>query len=334
MKFGLWVEPEMISPDSDLFREHPEYVLRNPRREPVLRRNQLVLDLTYPAVEEFILQTLDRIIGIYGADYIKWDYNRFITDAYHAPSSAGEEFSLRYIKALYALLGRIREEYPALLIESCAAGGGRYDLGMLCFTPQIWTSDMTDPVERIRIQEGTLAGYPQSTLSAHIASEVCRKTGRRTRLRDRFALALEGVFGIEYDLTQCSREELLELKQAVAFYKEHRDLLLYGDMFFAERAEDGEDAVHVIVSRDKTCAVALVFRLRQVFNCEQNKYRLCGLKEDAVYRVGIYGSDRTWDVQGKLLDSYGLDLGAYFLKDRNGVFSNEINSLVLFMRQV
>ena len=315
-------------------RRFPQYVLRNPRREPILLRDQCVLDLTQREVWDYVLRCLRDLMELCSPDYIKWDYNRFITDAYHAPTSAGEEFSLRYIKALYALLARFREEYPGLLIESCAAGGGRYDLGMLCFTPQIWTSDMTDPVERIHIQEGTLAGYPQSTLSAHIASEVCQKTGRRTRLRDRFALALEGVFGIEYDLTQCSREELADLKQAVAFYKEHRDLLLYGDMFFAERAEDGEAAVHIIVSRDKTRAVALVFRLRQIFNCEQDKYRLCGLREDAVYRVGIYGSDRTWDVQGKLLLSHGLDLGAYFPKDRSGVFSNEINSLVLFLRQV
>ena len=332
--FGIWIEPEMVSPESELMRRNPQYVLRNPRREPILLRDQYVLDLTKGEVWDYVFRCLRDLMELCSPDYIKWDYNRFITDAYHAPTSAGEEFSLRYIKALYALLARFREEYPGLLIESCAAGGGRYDLGMLCFTPQIWTSDMTDPVERIRIQEGTLAGYPQSTLSAHIASEVCQKTGRRTRLRDRFALALEGVFGIEYDLTQCSREELAELQQEIAFYKEHRDLLLYGDMFFAERAEDGEAAVHVIVSRDKTRAIALVFRLRQVFNCEPNKYRLCGLREDAVYRVGIYGSDRTWDVQGKLLHSHGLDLGAYFLKDRSGVFSNEINSLVLFLRQV
>lgn len=329
LKFGIWIEPEMVSPDSDLYRAHPEYVLRNPARSPILMRDQLVLDLVRPEVSDYLFGCIERLMDLCSPEYIKWDFNRVITDAYHAPTLAGDAYSLQYCKALYALLDRVLTRWPHLLIESCAAGGGRYDLGMLRYTPQVWTSDMTDPVERAHIQEGTLIAYPQSTMSAHVASEVCVKTGRRTRLCDRFALALEGVFGLEYDITQCRQEELDELRAQIAFYKNYRDVLLYGDYYPVESAEEGETAVRVVVSADKSRAVAEIFKLKQVFNREQNRYRLEGLNDEATYRVRIYGQEREFRASGRLLNSYGLELDAYFLKDRSGVYSNEINTLVL-----
>ena len=334
LQFGIWMEPEMISPESDLMRSHPEYVLQNPRRNPILMRNQYVLDLTRKEVQDYIYGCIERLMELCSPDYIKWDYNRVITDAYHSSDLAGDAYSLAYMKALYALFEKILRKYPNLLIESCAAGGGRFDLGMLCYTPQIWTSDMTDAVERVHIQEGTLTGYPQSAMSAHIASEICEKTGRRIRLRDRFALALEGVFGIEYDITRCGAAELSELKEYVSFYKEHRGLLLYGDYFLAESAENGEAAVRVVVSEDKEKAVAEIFKRKQIFDCEQNKYRLCGLEDEFVYKIQIYGMETQFTAQGKLLNSYGLELDKYFPKDRSGVYSNEINTLVLLLKRV
>ena len=333
LKFGIWIEPEMISPDSDLFRAHPEYVLRNPARHAILMRDQYVLDLVHPAVSEYLFGCIERLMDLCSPEYIKWDFNRVITDAYRSPSLAGDAYSLQYCKALYALLDRVLTRWPQLLIESCAAGGGRYDLGMLRYTPQIWTSDMTDPVERVHIQEGTLIGYPQSSMSAHVASEICVKTGRRTRLRDRFALALEGVFGLEYDITQCGEEERAELRRQIAFYKERRDFLLYGDMYIAESAEEGEAAVRTVVSADKARAVALVYKLGQVFNREPNRYRLEGLNDEATYRVRVYGQEQEWKVSGRLLNSHGLDLDSFFLRDRSGVYSNEINTLVLDIEQ-
>lgn len=334
LQFGIWMEPEMISPESKLMHSHPEFVLQNPRRKPILMRNQYVLDLTRKDVQDYLYNCIERLMELCSPDYIKWDYNRVITDAYHSPDLAGDAYSLAYMKALYALFEKILRKYPNLLIESCAAGGGRFDLGMLCYTPQIWTSDMTNAVERVCIQEGTLTGYPQSAISAHIASEICEKTGRRIRLRDRFALALEGVFGIEYDITRCGPEELSELKEYVSFYKEHREVLLYGDYFLAESAENGEAAVRVVVSEDKEKAVAEIFKRKQIFNCEQNKYRLSGLNDDFVYKIQIYGTETQFTAQGKLLNSYGLELDKYFPKDRSGVYSNEINTLVLLLKRV
>ncbi len=329
MKFGLWVEPEMISPDSDLFREHPEYVLRNPRREPVLRRNQFVLDLTYPAVEEFILQTLDRIIGVYGADYIKWDCNRTITDAFGMEGGASEDYFFRYTTALYRILKTITEKYPHVLFEGCASGGGRFDLGMLCYMPQIWTSDMTDPAERVLIQEGTLDAYPPSCVSAHVARALVGSVNRYSRLSDRFCVAIEGVLGYELDLFSLSPAEEEEIKGQIAFYKKYRQLLQYGTRYNIESAFDGKCGIRTIVSEDKQRAIACIYKMKSPFNREQWKYRFAGLDEHTIYKVSVVGTGRSFVACGDLLNAGKLDLNGLIDREWTGKHYSEFYTLLL-----
>lgn len=333
LKFGIWMEPEMISPNSELFRAHPEYVLRNPLREPLLQRWQLVLDLTNPAVADYVAESVCRVVETFHADYLKWDCNRVITDAF-SQTGGSEDYFYRYVKALYSVLARIRERHPGLLIEGCAAGGGRFDLGMLAYMPQIWTSDMVDPCERVRIQEGTLIAYPPSCVSAHLAQAVESSVGRKTRLNDRFAVALEGVFGYETDLTEFSEEELKEVARQIEFYKKYRELLQYGKYYTAESCFGGsESRVSLVVSEDKTKAIARVFKLCNAFNREQNKYRFSGLDENTLYRVTCYENEKTFEAYGDLLNSYGLDLGDLFFRDRSGEYSNEINCIILVIEK-
>lgn len=333
LKFGIWIEPEMINPDSDLYRAHPDWVLGNPKRYQTLMRDQLVLDIAKPEVFDYLYGCFENLMKLCSPDYIKWDYNRVIHDAYQSPELNGENYSLEYIKALYRLMDKILTNYPALMIEGCAAGGGRYDLGMFHYVPQIWTSDMTDPVERAHIQEGTLVGYPQSTMSAHVASAVSH-AGRNTRLRDRFAVSLEGVFGYECDITKLSEEQTEEVKQQIAFYKKHRNTLLYGDYKLIESYTLGEGVVSITVSKDKSTAIAKIFRLKQTFDREPVKYKFDGLDRNATYKVGFFGREEKLICKGDILCNSGLDLFQYFLLDRKGEYTNEINTLVIEMEKI
>ncbi len=333
LEFGIWIEPEMISVNSDLFRAHPDYVLRNSNRLPIEQRHQLMLDLTKDEVFDCVYSSIENVIALCKPTYIKWDCNRVITDAYSSPSLSGENYSFAYIKAFYRLLDKVLTNYPDILIEGCASGGGRYDLGVLFFTPQIWTSDMTDPVERARIQEGTLVAYPPSTMSAHVASAVSH-AGRRARLSDRFALALEGVFGYEFDITSLSEGEFNELKKQVDFYKKHRKVLLYGDYRLIESVYAEKAGVSIIVSKDKKEAVAKAYKLEQVFDREPFKYRFSGLDDDALYKVCPYGKDIEIFAKGDMLNSFGIDLEDYFIRDRSGKYTNEIITLILEIERI
>ena len=330
--FGIWIEPEMVNKNSNLYRAHPDYVLKNPRREPIEQRCQLLLDLTKQEVFEYVYDSIENVIALCKPVYIKWDCNRVITDAYNSLLS-GENYSLAYIKAYYRLLDKVLANHPDILIEGCASGGGRYDLGVLFYTPQIWASDMTDPVERARIQEGTLMAYPPSTMSAHVASAVSH-AGRKTRLSDRFSLALDGVFGYEFDITALKEEDFNELKNQVAFYKKHRKVLLYGNYQLIESVYGGKASVSITVSKDKKEAIAKVYKVEQVFDREPFKYRFAGLDDEAVYKVRPYGKDVELIAKGDMLNNFGIDLENYFIRDRSGNFTNEIVTLVLEIEKI
>lgn len=334
LKFGIWIEPEMISPNSDLFRAHPEYVLRNPKREPILERNQLYLDLTNPEVMDFVYKSVENVIINYGADYVKWDCNRNVFDAYGLIGGADEDYCYRYVKNLYAVMDKLVKNYPDVLFEGCAAGGGRFDLGILSYMPQIWTSDNCCPVDRVYIQESTLLGYPQSAVSAHVGLAVSGALDRKTRLKDRFAVALEGVFGYECDITALSESEAEEVTRQVEFYKKNRHLLQYGKNYLVESAFDGFASSRVIVSEDKSRAIALIYKMVNPFNTEQNKYRFEGLDDDFVYRIKPYGSDKEFIAKGDVLNSYGLDFNNLFLREWKGEYYSEIHTLVLIIEKI
>jgi alpha-galactosidase len=228
MRFGLWFEPEMVNPDSDLYRAHPEYAVETPGKEPTLGRHQMVLDLCNPAVRDYIVDSVGSILDESNIDYVKWDMNRHISDMYSPHIANQGEFFHRYILGLYDILERIFRPRPHILLESCASGGDRFDLGMLCYSPQVWTSDDTDPVERLTIQGGISYLYPLSTMGAHVSSAPHQQTLRDTPLTTRFNVSCFGCLGYELDLKHLSRVEKKEIKKQIAFYKAHRRIFQYG----------------------------------------------------------------------------------------------------------
>ena len=240
MKFGLWFEPECVNEDSDLYRLHPEYAISIPNRKASRGRNQLVLDLTKKEVRDYIVDSVDKILKSANIEYVKWDYNRHISDMYSSSLKNQGEFYHRYILGLYEILRRIFFElHPNVLLESCSSGGNRFDLGMLCFSPQIWTSDDTDARERMDIQRGIYTFYPQSTVSAHVSMTPNQQTLRSAPLSTRFNVAAFGVLGYELDFAELTPHERREIKEEIAFYKAHRNTLQYGTLkrYFPKKNE-------------------------------------------------------------------------------------------------
>jgi alpha-galactosidase len=233
LMFGLWFEPEMISEDSDLYREHPDWAMTVPGREPIRARSQLVLDMTRADVVDYIKERLFAIMDSANIKYIKWDMNRSLAAAYSMklPQDKQGEMRHRYVLGLYSVLEALLNRYPDLLLEGCSGGGGRYDAGMLYYSPQIWCSDNTDAIERLRIQYGTSFAYPMSSVSAHVSVCPNHQNGRVTPLKTRGICAMQGTFGYELDLSKMSDEEKAEVKKQVADYKKRYSLFQYGDYY-------------------------------------------------------------------------------------------------------
>ncbi len=229
LKFGLWFEPEMVNEDSDLYRTHPEYAIILPGREPTYGRHQRVLDLCKPEVQDYIVENVSRILDEAPISYVKWDMNRHISEAYSTVLQNQGEFFHRYTLGLYSILKRIFEPRSHILLESCSSGGNRFDLGMLCFSPQIWASDDTDPIERLSIQQGLSYLYPLSTMGAHVSAAPHMQTLRNTTLSTRFNVAAFGCLGYELDLKYLTKMECEEIEEQIAFYKEHRHIFQYGE---------------------------------------------------------------------------------------------------------
>ena len=228
LDFGIWFEPEMINQDSNLYRTHPDWAVSQANQKPTFGRNQMVLDLCNPDVRDYIVTSVSKVLDDTGASYVKWDMNRHISEFWSAHISSQGEFFHRYILGLYDILRRIFNPRPHILLESCSSGGNRFDLGMLCFSPQIWTSDNTDPISRLNIQGGLSYLYPQSTMGAHVSDAPHQQTLRDTPLSTRYNVACFGCLGYEMDLRFLSPIEKREIKDQIAFYKEHRKTFQYG----------------------------------------------------------------------------------------------------------
>ncbi len=261
MKFGLWFEPEMVSPDSDLFRAHPDWCLHIDGRPMSLGRWQLVLDLSRPEVVDYIFDSMSKILDSAKIEYIKWDYNRNFTEVGNAnlPAVRQKEVAHRYMLGLYSLLDRLTRRYPDLLIEGCSSGGGRFDPAMLYYSPQIWTSDNTDAIERLDIQFGTSMCYPASGMGAHVSACPNHQVCRSTPLQTRGNVALGGTFGYELDPTKFTPEECEIVKQQVADYHKFHKVIHTGDLYrlIAPNEGDCSAAAWEFVSEDKS--EALVF---------------------------------------------------------------------------
>lgn len=239
LMFGLWVEPEMVSRKSLLFEKHPDWMISIPQRAPSVGRNQFILDLTRQEVRDYLVESLCEVFRMAHVDYVKWDMNRTFSDIYSIASFSMTEFNHRYVQGLYEVFDRLTKCFPRILFESCASGGNRFDLGILCYMPQIWTSDNTDALCRTLIQSGTSYGYPVSTMGAHVSESPNHQTLRHSDIESRFNVAAFGIFGYELDLTALSLQEKTIVKAQVEFYKEHRHLLQFGKFFRLEEGSSG-----------------------------------------------------------------------------------------------
>lgn len=254
LQFGLWFEPECVNEDSDCFRAHPDWAVRISGREPARGRNQLHLDLCNPEVRDYIVSNVRGILEEGQISYVKWDMNRHMTDSYSPHVTHQGEFFHRYMLGLYEVLRRIFDNQPEILLEMCSSGGNRFDLGMLCFAPQIWASDDTDPVERLKIQGGLSYLYPPSAMGAHVSSAPHQQTLRLTPLSTRFHVSCFGCLGYELYLKYLTPAEKREIKAQIDFYKRHRRTFQYGRFYRLEAGkrnktvweslrEDGEEAL-------------------------------------------------------------------------------------------
>jgi alpha-galactosidase len=280
LDFGLWVEPEMVNPDSDLYRAHPDWVLMPDGETALLARNQLMLDLVRPEVADYLFAALDALVDEYAIDYLKWDANRDVLDASHAGRAAGH----RQVEAVYALMARVRAAHPGLEIEACASGGARADYGVLAHADRIWTSDSNDALDRQRIQHGASLLFPLELMGAHIGPPVNPITGRRHTLGFRGATALFGHLGIEWDLLSATDDDLAALAVVVAAYKTHRGLLHSGRLHRLE-TDDSTSLATMVVGDDGADALVSVAQLTTPVWSVPARLRLAGLDPDRDYAV-------------------------------------------------
>jgi len=289
LRFGLWIEPEMVSEKSQLFATHPDWAVGIAGRPRTESRQQLVLDLSRPEIVDHLFTTLSGVLASAPISYVKWDMNRNVTEASSValPPDRQGEFFHRYMLGVYDLYARLTAAFPEILFESCAGGGGRFDPGMLAYAPQAWTSDDTDAIERLRIQWGASLVYPLSSMAAHVSAVPNHQTGRLAPIATRAAVAFFGVFGYELDATHLTSAERAEVAGQVAFYKEQRDLFQRG-RFVRLRSPfegDGNETAWLTVAEDRRRAIVGFYRVLNRPNPGVNRLRLRGLDPDLRYRI-------------------------------------------------
>ena len=292
IKFGLWIEPEMISERSRLFEAHPDWAIGVPGRPRTESRQQLVLDMSRPEIVDHLFGVLSEVLANAPISYIKWDMNRTITEPFSTalPAERQGEFFHRYILGVYDLYTRLTAAFPEVLFESCAGGGGRFDPGMLAYAPQAWTSDDTDAVERLRIQWGTSLAYPLSSMGAHVAAVPNHQTNRITPIATRAAVAFFGVLGYELDPTTLTADDQRAIADQIAFYKTHRDLFQRG-RFVRLRSPfegGGNQTAWMVVAPDASKAIVGYYQVLNRPVPAADRLRLRGLDPDTrLSRLGL-----------------------------------------------
>ena len=321
MKFGIWFEPEMISEKSELFRAHPDWALTIPGRAPVFSRVQLVLDMSRSDVQDYLFDAMCKILRSANIAYVKWDMNRHLSDVWSAllPAARQGEVFHRYMLGVYDLMERLLTAFPDLLLESCSGGGGRFDVGMMYYSPQIWCSDNTDACDRLRIQLGTSFGYPIRSIGSHVSVCPNHQNGRITPLKTRGDVAMMGTFGYELDLCKLSDKEKDEIRRQIEEYKSQSDLIYAGDFHrLALPYGDSRCAAWMFVSPDKTEAMVTCVRLQAECGPHQLVLKLHGLDANKTYY--IHEQKRT--LTGRALAKAGLPVD-----DRPGDYTSFVYHL-------
>ena len=300
LKFGIWFEPEMISPDSDIYRAHPDWCLHTENRDKSIARNQYVIDFSRKEVRDHIYSMMYKILSENNIDYVKWDFNRNLTEVSCAelpPEKQGEVFH-RFVLGTYEIMDRLTKDFPHILLENCSGGGGRFDPGMLYYSPQIWTSDNTDAIERLTIQFGTSLCYPASTMGAHVSAS------RRTNYETKKNVALWGSFGYELDPDKLTEEEKAEIKEQVKYYHKYYDVIHYGELYrLITPFENHFRTAWEFVSEDKKEALVTVVNMRKPYD-DLFILRLKGLDSEKLYEIEDTGDTYS----GAFLMNAGINL--------------------------
>lgn len=324
LKFGIWFEPEMISPDSELYKAHPEWAIHIEGRKATQSRQQYVLDLSNPKVVEYAYESVAKILRSAPIDYVKWDMNRQLSDlgSSYLDKDSQQELFHRYVLGVYQMQERLITEFPDLLLENCSGGGARFDPGMLYYSPQIWCSDDTDAVERLEIQEGTALIYPLSTMGAHVSDCPNHSVGRVTPFETRGHVALAGTFGYELDITKISKEDRKQIKGQTEMYHKYHDLVREGDYYrIASFSENGHYDCYLVADKEKSEALMTYVQVRGVPNSRSRKIKLQGLDAKAEY--ALEGTDEVYS--GELLMK-----GGFLIKD---FWGDAVSRLYHFVRK-
>ncbi len=283
VKFGIWIEPEMVSEDSELYRKHPDWALRIPGREPVRGRNQLVLDFSRADVRDYIFEQICKILDQGKIEYVKWDMNRSIVDVFSGETEQGK-VTYQYVLGVYDFLERMLQRYPDILVEGCSGGGGRFDAGMLYYTPQIWCSDNTDALDRLRIQYGTSFFYPASTVCSHVSAVPNHQTGRSVCMHTRGTVAMAGVLGYELDPEKLTEEEKAAVREQIRQYKSREEMIRRGRYYRLTNPFSEPCAAWMFVSEKRDRALISVVMLEMHGNMTVSYVRMRGLEAESVYR--------------------------------------------------
>lgn len=297
LQFGLWFEPEMISPDSDLFRAHPDWAIRHPDRPYCLGRNQLVLDLSRDEVREYLREAVGAVLRAYRIAYVKWDMNRHITDAYSAalPPAQQAELPHRYMLNLYRLLEELEAEFPDVIFEGCSGGGGRFDAGLLYYMPHTWTSDNSDAISRLKIQYGTSLVYPPECMTAHVSVCPNHAVRRVTPFATRELVAASASFGYELNPLSLTDEERAQIAGQTARYKARAELIVNGDFYRLADPFTNDGCGWCFVSPDRSRAFALYVQQLHHPNTANRRLKLAGLDPDARYHIEELNLDANGD---------------------------------------
>lgn len=283
LKFGLWFEPEMVNPNSDLYRKHPDWAIHIDEKAPILGRNQLILDLSKKEVCEYVIDAVSTVLSKANVEYVKWDMNRMMTDM---PKLG---YNHEYILGLYKVMSEITSKFPNVLFEGCASGGGRFDAGILAYMPQIWASDNSDAVARLKIQYGTSLCYPVYSISSHVTASPNHQCGRLTSLKTRADVAYMGTFGYELDITKSSEEEIEEIKSQIKFQKNLQDLMCNGDFYRLISPFETNYCSWEVVSKDKKHVFLFASKILSVAETKSEKVKLLGLAPEKMYKNTLTG---------------------------------------------
>ena len=277
----------MVNRDSDLFRAHPDWILRVSDREPSVGRNQFVLDYSRSEVVDHIATAIEKILGSSLVSYVKWDMNRYLTECGSSAVGAAEQGTVfhRYILGVYSLYERLTKAFPEILFESCSAGGARFDPGILSFAPQTWTSDDTDAIERLKIQYGTSMVYPLSSMGNHVSEVPNQQVGRTTHFDTRGNVAFFGMLGYELDPDGLDADERAKTRAQIELYKKSRTLIRTGLFYRIMSPFEGNFTAWIVVSPDKREAIAACYRVLSSANPDETLFKLRGLSPETRYRI-------------------------------------------------